>query len=118
MCRVTREDKEELLKLQLTDEQRKILSDCSALYNRLPSDLKNKLEGLMHVFLYQVTFDREGFAEVTEEMRICVAAEACVLILTRGYDSYSKFRRVTISREPLKDERGVWAGWADRIEVS
>ena len=102
ICRVTREDKEELLKLQLTDEQRKILSDCSALYNRLPSDLKTKLEGLMHVFLHEVAFEVKGFDEVTEEMRICVAAEACVLILGRGYNSYWKLKRVKIWKEILK----------------
>ena len=114
VCRVTRE---ELLKQQLTDEQRKILSDCSALYNRLPSDLKNKLEGLMHVFLHEVTFDREGFTEVTEEMRICVAAEACVLILNRGYDSYSQLRRITISKDALKRDGEEWGGWAGRHDV-
>ena len=115
VLRVTRE---ELLKQQLTDEQRKILSDCSALYNRLPPDLKTKLEGLMHVFLHEVAFEVKGFDEVTEEMRICVAAEACVLILGRGYESYFKLKRVKIWKEPLKDERGEFAGWAGRRNVS
>ena len=115
---MTREDKEELLKLQLTDEQRKILSDCSALYNRLPSDLKTKLEGLMHVFLHEVAFEVKGFDEVTEEMRICVAAEACVLILGRGYESYFKLKRVKIWKELLKDESGEFSGWAGRRNVS
>ena len=71
----------------------------------------------MHVFLYEVTFDREGFAEVTEEMRICVAAEACVLILNRGYDSYSQLRRVTISKDALKRDGEEWGGWAGRHDV-
>ena len=115
VLRVTRE---ELLKQQLTDEQRKILSDCSALYNRLPEDLKTNLEGLMHVFLHEVTFDREGFAEVTEEMRICVAAEACVLILNRGYDSYCQLRKVTITKNPVKLNGEEWGGWALRNEVA
>jgi len=115
---VTREGKEELLKLQLTDEQREILSDCSALYNRLPSDLKTKLEGLIHVFLNEVAFEVKGFDKVTEEMRICVAAEACVLILGRGYNSYWKLKRVKIWKELLKDERGEFAGWAGRRNVS
>jgi Mlc titration factor MtfA (ptsG expression regulator) len=109
--------REELLKQQLTDEQRKILSDCSALYNRLPSDLKTKLEGLMHVFLHEVAFEVKGFDKVTEEMRICVAAEACVLILNRGYDSYSQLRRVTISKDALKRDGEEWGGWAGRHDV-
>lgn len=114
VCRVTRE---ELLKQQLTDEQRKIISDCSALYNRLPSDLKTKLEGLMHVFLHEVAFEVKGFDKVTEVMRICVAAEACVLILTRGYDSYSQFRRVIIHKGLIKQGAGEWAGLGGRHEV-
>ena len=115
---MTREDKEELLKLQLTDEQRKILSDCSALYNRLPEDLKTRLEGLMHVFLHEVNFQVDGFDEVTEEMQICVAAEACVLILIRGYDSYSQLRKVTISKDRVKLNGKEWGGWASRDEVA
>jgi len=110
--------REELLKQQLTDEQRKILSDCSALYNRLPPDLKTKLEGLMHVFLHEVAFEVKGFDKVTEVMRICVAAEACVLILGRGYESYFKLKRVKIWKELLKDEHGEFAGWAGRRNVS
>ena len=38
----------------------------------------------MHIFLREVTFEVDGFSEVTEEMRICVAAEACILILNLG----------------------------------
>ena len=109
--------REELLKKRLTIEQRKILTDHSALYNRLPGDLKTKLEGLMHVFLHEVNFEVDGFSEVTEEMRICVAAEACVLILTRGYDSYSQFRRVIIHKGLIKQGAGEWAGLGGRHEV-
>ena len=110
--------REELLKQQLTDEQRKILSYYSALYKRLPSDLKTKLEGLIHVFLHEVAFEVKGFDEVTEELRICVAAEACVLILGRGYESYFKLKRVKIWKEILKNERGEFSGWAGRRNVS
>lgn len=103
---------------QLTTEQRKILTDHSALYNRLPRDLKIRLESLMHVFLCEVTFEVDGFSEVTEEMRICVAAEACVLILSLGYDSYSQLRRVIISKDVLKQAGKECAGWAGRHEVA
>ncbi len=106
------------MKKRLTLEQRKILTARSVLYNRLPPDLKTNLEGLMHVFLHEVAFEVKGFDEVTEEMRICVAAEACVLILGRGYESYFKLKRVKIWKEPLKDERGEFAGWAGRRNVS
>jgi len=111
-------DRNELLKKRLTTDQRKILTDHSALYNRLPEDLKTKLEGLMHVFWHEVTFDREGFTEVTEEMRICVASEACVLILNRGYDSYCHLMRVTITKNPVKLDGEEWGGWALRNEVA
>ena len=109
--------REELLKKRLTLEQRKILTARSVLYNRLPPDLKTNLEGLMHVFLHEVNFEVDGFSEVTEEMRICVAAEACVLILTRGYDSYSQFRRVVIHKGLIKQGGGEWAGLGGRHEV-
>ena len=72
----------------------------------------------MHVFLHEVTFEVDGFDEVTEEMRICVAAEACVLILNLGYDSYSQLRRVTISKDLLKRDGKEWGGWAGRHDVT
>tara|TARA_B100000700_G_C14942112_1_gene807310 strand:+ start:247 stop:1203 length:957 start_codon:yes stop_codon:yes gene_type:complete len=103
---------------QLTIGQRKILTDHSALYNRLPGDFKIRLESLMHIFLRKVTFEVDGFSEVTEEMRICVAAEACILILNLGYDSYSQLRRVIISKDVLKRDGKEWAGWAGRHEVT
>ena len=108
--------REQFLKKRLTTEQRKILTGHSALYNRLPEDLKTKLEGLMHVFLHEVDFEVDGFSEVTEEMRICVAAEACVLILTRGYDSYSQLRRVCIYKKLVRKNKKI-AGSANRYEV-
>ena len=106
------------MKKRLTTEQRKILAFHSALYNRLPEDLKTRLEGLMHVFLHEVNFQVDGFDEVTEEMQICVAAEACVLILIRGCDSYSQLRKVTISKDRVKLNGKEWGGWASRDEVA
>ena len=72
----------------------------------------------MHIFLRKVTFEVDGFSEVTEEMRICVAAEACILILNLGYDSYSQLRRVIISKDVLKRDGKECAGWAGRHEVT
>ena len=103
---------------QLTIGQRKILTDHSALYNRLPGDFKIRLESLMHIFLRKVTFEVDGFSEVTEEMRICVAAEACILILHLGYDSYSQLSRFIISKDVLKRDGKKCAGWAGRHEVT
>ena len=41
-----------------------------------------------------------------------------MLILGRGYESYFKLKRVKIWKELLKDERGEFAGWAGRRNVS
>lgn len=70
-----------LLASPLTDNQRGIVADEVPLVRRLPPDLSISLEGKINAFLHQVEFIGCDGLEVTERMRLSIAAQACVLIV-------------------------------------
>lgn len=53
------------------------------LYNRMPPDLQQRLQGLVNVFINDKAFFGSGGLEITDEMRLAVAGNACLLILKR-----------------------------------
>ncbi len=72
------------------EEWAKLIIKKSSLYRRLPEQLKTKLHQLINLFLYKIDFapleGEEPPIEITEEMRVLVAAEASVLILNLRTD--------------------------------
>lgn len=48
---------------------------------RLPQELRAKLDGKVNLFLDQVTFTGCNELEVSEDMRLSIAAQACLLIV-------------------------------------
>lgn len=78
-----------LLAAPLTREARALLDETVPLLRRLPPALRPALEGKMNRFLDQVTFVGCDGLEVTEEMRLSIAAQACLLIVNidQWYDT-------------------------------
>ena len=70
-----------LLTTALTDHQREIVARQVPLLRRLPQELRQRLEGRMNLFLDQITFHGIRGLEVTEEMKLSIAAQACLLIV-------------------------------------
>lgn len=52
-------------------------------YKRLPAPLREKLKDLVKVFMDEKSFEGCGGLELTEEIKVTIAAEACVLLLNR-----------------------------------
>jgi len=52
-------------------------------YRKMPADLQAQIQGLMQVFLDEKRFLGAGGLEITDEMRVTVAAQACLLLLNR-----------------------------------
>ena len=65
----------------LSDHQRAIVAEQVPLTQKLPSELLGKLEGKIHVFLHQIEFIGCDGLEVTEEMQLSIAAQACLLVV-------------------------------------
>jgi Mlc titration factor MtfA (ptsG expression regulator) len=70
-----------MLATPLTANQRGIVADEVPLVRQLPPEMAKKLEGKINAFLHQVTFVGCDGLEVTERMRLSIAAQACLLIV-------------------------------------
>ena len=90
----------------------RILKECFPLYSRLPAEDQKELQGHIQVFLAEKKFEGCGGLEVTEPMKVCIAAQACVLLLHRQTDYYPALRSVLVypSTYFAKTTRHVGAG--------
>jgi Mlc titration factor MtfA (ptsG expression regulator) len=75
---------------------RKILEHNVSLYRRLPESLRHQLHGHIHAFLHSKSFYGCAGFEVTDEVRLIVAAQACLLLLNRETDYFPGFTSILI----------------------
>lgn len=73
-----------------------LLAEEFPLYRNLPEELQRKLEGHVQVFLDEKVFvGCDGF-EITDEVRVLIAAQACVLILNIPGDYFPGFETILV----------------------
>jgi Mlc titration factor MtfA (ptsG expression regulator) len=65
-------------------------------YSRLPQHLRGQLHGLVNVFLAEKHFEGCQGLTVTDEMRVGIAAEACLLRLNRPTHVFPKLRSILV----------------------
>lgn len=65
-------------------------------YRGMPSSLRQQLQYLVKQFLHQKTFVGCAGLEVTDEMRVTIAAQACLLLLNRRTDVYPGLHAVLV----------------------
>ena len=75
-----RQARAQLLAAPLTAHQRAVIADYVPLSQRLPQDPRAGFEGKVNVFLDQVEFIGCDGLEVSEEMELSIAAQACLLV--------------------------------------
>jgi len=78
-----------LSKQPLSEQQLTILSRNVPYYRLLPPDRQSKLQGLTNIFLTEKTFEGCAGLTITEEIKVTVAAQACILLL--GIEDLSSF---------------------------
>lgn len=71
----------QLLESALTPHERKIIAQAVPLVARMPPVLRDQLEGKVCLFLDQVTYQGYSGLEITEEMQLSIAAQACLLVV-------------------------------------
>ena len=79
---------ERLRKVRFTDEERAIVKRNIPYLDRLTREDRRELEGWVRIFLHEKTFEGCGGLEVTDEMRLTIAAQACILLLRRTTECY------------------------------
>jgi Mlc titration factor MtfA (ptsG expression regulator) len=91
----------------------RILQERVPYYRLLSPDEQAELRRLVRVFLSEKKFEGCGGLEITDEIRVTIAAQACILLLNREHDFYGGLRSILVYpnsyRAPAKfvDAAGV-----------
>ncbi|WP_298607320.1 zinc-dependent peptidase [uncultured Thiothrix sp.] len=88
--------RQQALKEPFPAEWRKILAQNFPVYRRMPADLQLQLRQRMKLFLHQKQFTGCAGLELTNEVRVTIAASACLLILNRATDVYAGLRYILV----------------------
>ena len=72
------------------------LARWAPLYRRVPASLREQLHAHMRVFLEEKRFIGCAGLSVTDDMRISIAAQACLLLLNRETGYYPRLREILI----------------------
>jgi Mlc titration factor MtfA (ptsG expression regulator) len=78
------------------EEYKQIVRSNVPLYNRLPDSLKEQLHGLVNVFLAEKNFEGCGGLELTTEIKVTIAAQACILLLNRKTKYFPKLGTILV----------------------
>ncbi len=91
------------------------------LYNRMPEALRGRLEPLVRRFIDDVRFVGCDGLEVTAEMRLVVATQACLLVVENDQTAYRELMSVLIYPDAFvvnreeEDEAGVVTEFEDAL---
>ncbi len=77
-------------------------------YSMLPLEDRRELLGHIQVFLSEKYFEGCGGASVTDEVRVTVAALACILLLHRKTGYYPLLSSIVIYPDEYVGERQLW----------
>ncbi|HET6629050.1 MAG TPA: M90 family metallopeptidase [Woeseiaceae bacterium] len=80
----------------LPDGRRQILDRNLPLLHRMPQELRDELYRHVNVFLDEKRWLGCGGLELTEEMRVTIAGNACVLLLNRKTDYFPGFTSIYV----------------------
>jgi len=101
---------------------RAILERNLSIFGRLPATDQDELLGHVQIFLAEKHFEGCGGLELTDEMRVTIAGQACVLLLHRDTDYYPELTSILVypSGYVAHEERhvggGIWEeGGEDRL---
>lgn len=78
------------------DEWRAVLARNVPYVSLLNEDERRELEGHVQVFLDEKSFEGCGGLELTDEIRVTVAADACLLLLGRETDYYPELASILV----------------------
>ena len=78
------------------DDWLEIIKRNVLFYHCLSPENRRKLLGLVRVFLAEKRFEGCGGLEITDEIRLTIAAQACILLLNLDADFYPKLRSILV----------------------
>jgi Mlc titration factor MtfA (ptsG expression regulator) len=90
---------------------RKIIQQRMPYFGQMPTDLQIQLKQHIQVFLAEKTFVGCNGVKITDEIRITIAAQACLLLLNRKTNFYPKLQTILVyPRAFIKEQQNMEAG--------
>lgn len=99
-----------LLATPLSEHQRAVIEAMVPIVRRLPPDLRDRLQGKVNLFLDQVDFIGCDDLEVTEEMQLSIAAQACILVVNSDM-WYDNLTTILIYPNAFKSQQRRHSGY-------
>ncbi|RDX35787.1 hypothetical protein DZA50_05995 [Kangiella sp. HD9-110m-PIT-SAG07] len=94
-------------------EWRQILRKNLSFFYKIPADLQLQLKDKMKIFLSEKNFSGHQEQQVSDEVRVTIAAQACLLLLNRNTDFYPFLQTIAvypaafITNRAMQDGSGV-----------
>ena len=108
--RYQRARRDKLFSKPLPPEWIKILEDNVPLYPRLPRELRRKLHGCINVFLDEKEFFGCAGLQITDLIRLTVAANASLLLLGRDNPRFTGFTSILVYPETYVANEIIYDG--------
>ncbi len=90
------------------DAWRTILERNSAFYPRLPEPLRENLHQRIQRFLHEKHFEGAGGLVIDDEVRVTIAAEACLLTLNLGPEVFPRLRWIIVYPTTFIVDEELW----------
>lgn len=95
----------------LSSEERALLDKNVPYLSSLSAEDRAELEGLVRIFLAEKSFEGCGGLELTDEIKLTIAAQACLLLLHRDTDIYPNVDSIVVYpsayRVPAQERDGL-----------
>jgi Mlc titration factor MtfA (ptsG expression regulator) len=108
-----RRRRERILSEPFPESWREALARDSALWRVLNAEERLRIESDLRLFLAERTWEPCGGVDLTEERRVLIAAQACILTTGRSVDAYDHVRTILVyperfmARDAEEDDLGV-----------
>jgi Mlc titration factor MtfA (ptsG expression regulator) len=88
--------RKKILSKPFPESHLKILEDQFPLYQKLPADAQSRLKDLVQVFLAEKNFEGCRGFELSEEVPVLIAAQACLLLIGNPDREYGKLKSILV----------------------
>lgn len=78
-------------------------------FHRMPEEAQQELLEHVQVFLHEKRFEGCGGLEMTDEIRVTIAAQACVLLVHRDSRYFPKLRSILVYPDAYVTQSTTWA---------
>ncbi len=86
----------QLIKAPFKKEWRRIIQKRMPYFRKMPAHLQLQLKEHIQIFLAEKTFVGKNGVEITDDVKVTIAAQACLLLLNRKTDYYPKLKTILV----------------------